>query len=534
MILVLAVAAAAVSIPLFKVYSDDNGTLLSATADDTLNKNNKFFDPALGNNDQSCATCHQPFDGFTISLDSINAAFQATGGTDPLFRPNDTANDPNDPNAQLGSGMQQKQTAYSLFLELGVARIGKGIPAVTDFRIEPQNSPVFGDLPKTDDPQIPGGTTLSCFRRPLVNTNVHLDSSVLWDGRTASPTATNMRAQVGGAVRTLLLGSTPSDADADNVAAFMLGVFTDQVSDNAAGNLASAGATSGVNNLLAQAQACTAPNCPQPGGTTVFTLFNAWSTLSDNNAQNVARLAIARGEQVFDTQVNAGGFGCRGCHNASNLGNNSSATFFRRIGTDSLDILDHLIAGDGVVAGSKPNPDSAEIQSLMRVRDRVAKLPVYCLRPNTDTTSFEDAPCGTHASDVKTTESGKGIGKWSYCRCRAIQTPNPAQSGGTVAILPQRKRCEHRGSNQLLQCQVQLRTDCSAEGRSCGLSRSIVIQRGLSIPPRAADVTISCPCLLSLGPHLNSEITGRQRAPQAIRFAQYRASIALTFAKRRT
>ena len=426
-------AAVAVSIPIYKTYTDDSGTLRSATADPTLDTNNKFFDPGLGNNDQSCATCHQPFDGFTISLDTITAAFQATGGTDPLFRFNDTANDPNAA-INFTNSVADKAQAYSLFRELGVVRIGKTVPATRDFNIEQQNSPTFGDLPKTDDPQAPpGGTTLSCFRRPLVNTNVHLDSSVLWDGRVATPTAANMRAQVGGAVRTLLKGPTPSDADADNVAAFMLGVFTDQVADSAAGALDANGATGGVDNLLAQAQACTAPNCPQPGGNTVFTIYDAWSSLSPTNPKRAAQLAIARGQAVFDSH------GCKGCHNASNLGNNASPTFFARIGTDSLVIIDHLIAGDGVVPGSDPHPHP-ELQAL---RDRVAKLPVYCLRPTSDTIPFSSVPCGGDATDVKTTDPGRAlvtgaiadVGKFKPPILRNLPVRSPYFHNGAAASI---------------------------------------------------------------------------------------------------
>ncbi len=111
--------------------------------------------------------------------------------------------------------------AFKLFLDLGVARIGRPVPAGADFTVAAQTTDRFGPLPNPNDPQIPGALTLSLFRRPLATTNVHFDSSVLWDGRAA---ITNMRAQVQGATRTLLLGNA-SNADADAVAALMLGVF---------------------------------------------------------------------------------------------------------------------------------------------------------------------------------------------------------------------------------------------------------------------------------------------------------------------
>lgn len=100
---------------IFKTYPDDAGTLRSATADSTLDATNKFFDPALGRNGQSCATCHQPFDGFTISTETINDAFVATNGLDPLFRCNDPADNP--------AASEPTADNYNLFLELGVVRL---------------------------------------------------------------------------------------------------------------------------------------------------------------------------------------------------------------------------------------------------------------------------------------------------------------------------------------------------------------------------------------------------------------------------
>src|SRR5262249_54551640 len=156
-----------------------------------LDSSNKFFDPAFGTNGQSCASCHQPSIGFTISPDMINDAFVQSGGTDPLFRPNDTANNPHATTATSDD--------YSLILGLGVMRIGKALPASPNFTVvaaDAQTNAKFAApdvFPLTTDPQQPGKKTLSLFRRPLVNTNVRLDSAVLWDGRAGIG---DMRAQV--------------------------------------------------------------------------------------------------------------------------------------------------------------------------------------------------------------------------------------------------------------------------------------------------------------------------------------------------
>ncbi|MBV9749972.1 MAG: hypothetical protein JO157_14275, partial [Acetobacteraceae bacterium] len=49
-----------------------------------------FFQP-LGTNGRTCQTCHQPTAAWTITPPQIQAAFLASLGTAPLFRPVDGA-----------------------------------------------------------------------------------------------------------------------------------------------------------------------------------------------------------------------------------------------------------------------------------------------------------------------------------------------------------------------------------------------------------------------------------------------------------
>src|SRR5215471_17554648 len=93
---------------IFRIFRDDDGWVQSLPTFSSLNGSNidgtnTFFKSSFGTNGQSCATCHQPADGFTIHVScgpdlpnclSINSAFDATHGLDPLFRLNDTANRP--------------------------------------------------------------------------------------------------------------------------------------------------------------------------------------------------------------------------------------------------------------------------------------------------------------------------------------------------------------------------------------------------------------------------------------------------------
>lgn len=460
--LIITGVTAGVGLSSFRPFRDDSGFVQSAPSDVTiststgsivtvtapLDDSNKFFDTGFGRNGQSCATCHQAAQGFTVHVANIQQAFIASGGTDPLFRPNDTANNPNIP---LSS---HTPSDYSLILNLGVVRIGKTFAASTNFTVEPQTSAMFGPLPLNgttviDPQQGPGHVTLSLFRRPLVNTNVHLDSSVLWDGRAAIG---NMRAQVIGAAKTLLLAPNPSNPDADQVAAYMLGVYTDQAFDTAAGtdaagnctftapgqqcgarNVSADGALGGVDNLLAFALSPGVP-CNTPGAANLlqspctpnipgYSVFDAWANLPSQTGTNAGRASVARGQEIFNNRnltIPAGGIAglsqlpgatihCTTCHSKHNVGNSTDATLFPRVGTDSLDIILGLINNPG-------NASSETIADVQALKDRVSQLPLYCLRPTSDPTPFTGAggvACGSdlvhHPGDVKTTDPGHAM-----------------------------------------------------------------------------------------------------------------------------
>ena len=263
-------------------------------------------------------------------------------------------------------------------------------------------------MPNPNDPQAPpGSSTLSLFRRPLVNTNVHFDSAVLWDGRASID---DMRSQVQKAARTLLLAGGPSagalgdvsDADADEVAAFMLGIFTAPVVDDDAGKLYVRGATGGVADLAAlssdPAAPCTplAPDTCTPvvrGNPQTMTLFDAWANVPDHGRNGIngsarpteGRAAVVRGEALFNR------LNCPGCHATNNVGNNPSETFLIRLGVDSPDTLAGLAAADTRVD---------------RLLERVRMLPEYCLRPAGSTS---DSPCGDEVGDATTTDPGRAL-----------------------------------------------------------------------------------------------------------------------------
>jgi len=88
------------------------------------------------------------------------------------------------------------------------------------------------------------------------------------------------------------------------------------------------------------------------------------------------------------------------------VGNNTSATFFARIGTDSLDVIQGLLDNPG-------NSSAETLADVQALKDRVSLLPLYCLRPTSDVTPFTTVACGTdplnHPGDVRTTDPGRAM-----------------------------------------------------------------------------------------------------------------------------
>jgi cytochrome c peroxidase len=423
----------------FAVYPDAQGSLTTNSTDpSTLNTKNPFFDPSIGTNGQACVTCHEPFTGITITVPFINQQFVSSGGTDPLFRLNDTANNP------FGIITLDNPDNFSLIKNLGVVRIGKTIAAGANFTVVANavTNEIFATggtgpntFPLTNDPQHAGTQTLSVFRRPLVNTNVNFDSAVLWDGRAnienlggVAPLGTPAF-QVESAIQTLLLGPGKDPTVNDAIADFMTGVYTDQKSSDVAGELTAVKATGGLGNLVALSESpnrpcvfdedtppdltpfvlatgstatqglpnsCTPVKVGPNNGT--FNLFSSWLSLP-NTPANVGRLSVARGEVVFNTASagGAGGFGCATCHAVNNLGNNPSATTFFRDGTESPTIL------QTVLATAEADGNAAEIQMVKEMIDLNNQLPLYCLRPTGNTT-----PC-TPTNPNATTDPGRAL-----------------------------------------------------------------------------------------------------------------------------
>jgi len=443
----------------FQVFKVPTGTVLTIKGPNCFNfpgiadvcdlDVNPFFSEDFGTNGQDCATCHQPQLGWGTTPEFLRDQFSSTQpqGLAPQFRINDAAINPTVSEADLSSE-QARRAAYALSLDLGDARLAIRVigPPTDDFTVTAASVPSnaqFGPLPVPagQDPQQPctvqpAGAcvaTVSAFRRPLVTTNMFFDSSVLWDGRqNLNPPV--LRAQVKGAVRTLILGPTPSDSDADMVAHFMTGIFTAMITDNKAGDLCApgvpcrlgirspTGALGGPTNLSLQ-KPCTplvTGTCdPTPG----FTLFNAWNNLGGTSdpctpspagvAPEIgAQLAIACGQKLFNTvDLHSPAFApltgsstghCDTCHTAANVGDNTSAAFFINLGLASPP---EFFIGGPTAAGN------GTTMNLPKFRDRTSRLPLYVLQSTavTPTGQCSSSPVGLIDGCIKVTDPGRAL-----------------------------------------------------------------------------------------------------------------------------
>lgn len=331
-----------------------NPTGLSATFNTAgaIDRSNPFFQ-RLGTNGRSCETCHQASEGWTVTPQHIQARFNATKGTDPIFRLNDGSNSPR---ADV-STVDARRAAYSMLLTKGLIRVGIGIPDTAEF-----------ELVDADDPyDYATSQELSLFRRPLPTTNLKFLSTVMWDGRETFPDAVSTDCIIGttkcfaslhfdladqansATVGHAKAAQPLTQAQRDAIVQFEMGLFTAQVFDSKAHFLGAHGANGGpqylttqssyfgINDVVAGDYKTKAPFNPM-----VFTLYNAWinpMTSRDEDGHAIeARRAVARGQALFNTKpIRIEGVKglnddlsvpvlqgtCTTCHDTPNSGNHS-------------------------------------------------------------------------------------------------------------------------------------------------------------------------------------------------------------------
>jgi cytochrome c peroxidase len=374
----LAAAALAVAgasnfiVPKFQVFPDPEGAFANLNLGGPTDTSANPFFQDLGSNGRRCVTCHQPSDAMSITPPHIHARFEATHGTDPLFRPVDGANCTT---ADV-STVDARRKAYSLLLTRGLIRIGIAVPANADYQVMSANNS-YG-CNQTD--------VISMYRRPLPTTNLPFLSTVMFDGRESSPATGTTKILFSNYPTSLLNdlahqsldatnghaqgdGTRPTAAEQQQIVDFETKLFTAQLFDNRAGLLNAGGAKGGPTPLSTQPFFITinssvhflVPAFEQPGGlvnpgdgqftSNIFDLYNKWAQVKDSEDEEraAARRSIARGEQLFNTlqipisgvagindDVLAGGLvaggiptlqgTCGTCHDTPNVGNHSFPT----------------------------------------------------------------------------------------------------------------------------------------------------------------------------------------------------------------
>ena len=90
------------------------------------------FFRSLGSNGRSCATCHQPSDGMSVSAANVQARFTATQGLDPIFRTVDGSNCNH--NVDVAS-LSARSAAFSLLRTRGLIRVALSVPDNADYQV---------------------------------------------------------------------------------------------------------------------------------------------------------------------------------------------------------------------------------------------------------------------------------------------------------------------------------------------------------------------------------------------------------------
>jgi hypothetical protein len=320
-------------------FSDPTGSFATHSTKGFIDLENEFFQ-SLGSNGRRCVTCHQPTDAWGIAAEHVRARFEATDGTDPIFRVNDGAVSPN---ADV-STVAARRAAYAMLLSKGLLRIGLPIPDGAEF-----------ELVSVDDPYgFASATELSLFRRPLPTTNLTFLTTVMWDGREMFAGETmhfNLGHQANSATTQHAKGAALSEAQRTAIVDFEMSLFTAQIFDNEAGNLTIRGARGGPVFLSTQEfwpGINAVPNdvrTATPHRDEAFTIFEAWANVQGENSDE-ARQKVARGEAIFNTHRltirNVPGINddpalgspttfegtCTTCHTSPNAGSNSEGGFF--------------------------------------------------------------------------------------------------------------------------------------------------------------------------------------------------------------
>jgi len=328
---------------------DPTGVIATFNVAGAMDLGNPFF-RSLGSNGRSCATCHLPAEAMSFTPAHARQVYNETQGADPLFASVDGADCPGTARAD--------RPGHSLILGNGLIRVGLAIPATTEYSISLVRDPTGCALrldPRTSL------LTASVYRRPLPAANLAFLSAVMFDGReTLAPLTTpssftaNLRADLAHQAIDATTGhaqapSPPSDALAQAIVDFELGLFAAQYADAQAGRLDRGGAGGGPVDLASQPyypginDSLGADPFGLPFNAAAMSLYQAWETAppAGDEDQDAARADVAAGEKLFNNLPlsisNVRGLNdnpalgrpttfigsCTSCHDTPNMGNHS-------------------------------------------------------------------------------------------------------------------------------------------------------------------------------------------------------------------
>ena len=313
--------------------SDPSGEVRTYTINATFDQTGAFFQ-SLGTNGRSCGSCHQPGDAMSVTPPHIQARFDATGGTDPIFRPNDGANCPSDDVSTVAARRQ----AYSLLLSKGLIRVSRPIPPNAEFTLvsvdDPYNCATAGDM--------------SLYRRPLPATNLTFLSAVMWDGRESRVAGRTIVGDLGQQAIDATTGhaqalTPPTTAQVNDIVAFEVALYTAQMRDTNAGMLQAERGRGGPVQLSRQPfylginDVLGGDPSGAPFNPAAMTIYSDWANANDPKYAE-ARQSVARGEEIFNHHVimirDVKGLNdrlginplqgtCTTCHDAPNVGDHS-------------------------------------------------------------------------------------------------------------------------------------------------------------------------------------------------------------------
>lgn len=337
----LAIAGASnLIVPRFQEFSDPEGRFANLNLGGPTDTTTNPFFQDLGTNGRRCVTCHQASDAWSVTPPHIRERFEATKGTDPIFRTNDGSGCP----TLDVSTEDARRQAYSLLLTKGLIRVEMNVPANAEFTVLNNDNP-YGCT---------STSAISEYRRPLPSTNLPFLSTVMWDGRetfknpdgTFKPVPFDLADQAVGATMGHAQGQKPTDDQVQQIVDFETKLFTAQTHDHRTGDLNDDGAKGGPFQLSRQ-QFFIGINDPlglnptgAPFTSNIFDIYDQWSQSKDGDSEEhaAARRAVARGQHLFNTlpipikgvaglndvlKVDTINGFCGTCHDSPNVGDHS-------------------------------------------------------------------------------------------------------------------------------------------------------------------------------------------------------------------